>query len=97
MTAVASPARRDGRMPLELAPVITTTLSLIPCMKFCFLSLQIQRSALAQLSTINTQLLPNHYRARTLPSKDIVPNSAARSGCDDIIRTIDGVKSDFAR
>jgi hypothetical protein len=37
------------------------------------------------------------YCARTLPSKDIVPDSAAHSGCDDIIRTIDGVKSDFAR
>jgi hypothetical protein len=32
----AQPARRDGRMLSELAPVITTTLSLIPGMKFCF-------------------------------------------------------------
>jgi hypothetical protein len=44
MTAVASPiplpaqpARRGGRMLSELAPVMTTTLSLIPGMKFCFL------------------------------------------------------------
>ena len=32
----AQPARGCGRMLSELAPVITTTLSLIPRMKFCF-------------------------------------------------------------
>jgi hypothetical protein len=32
----SQPARRGGRMLSELAPVTTTTLFLIPGMKFCF-------------------------------------------------------------
>jgi hypothetical protein len=32
----AQPARRGGRMLSELAPVMTTSLSLIPGMKICF-------------------------------------------------------------
>jgi hypothetical protein len=52
-----------------------TTLSFIPGMKFCFLS-----SAHSQLSTINTQLLRNHYHARSLPAG---ANSCVRRGITD--------------
>ena len=65
------PARENFRSS-ELAPVMTTTLSLIPGMKFCVLS-----SARSQLSTINTELLRNDYRAS---------NSSFQADCNEARR-----------
>ncbi len=65
----------------ELAPVMTTTLSLIPDMKICFLA-----SARSQLSTLNSQLLALNVfgtviAARSLCSKQVVTNCATVTKC----------------
>jgi hypothetical protein len=59
-----------SRMLSELAPVITTTLSLIPDMKFC--------SLLSTFTFLRRSSVSRDYRARSLPSKQIVTNPAAR-------------------
>jgi len=86
-----APARCGGRMLSELAPVMTTTLSLIPAMKFCFV---FSAFTLVQRSSIS----PN-YRAQSLDSKHIVTNSGAGGGTVERVkdRDTDSIAKDIWR